>query len=95
MARIRSSEITPKELYLNRRTFMKASALGVVGASVAGVALTPADVAAQGLRNVRKSPLSTTEAPNSYDHITSFKRSDADAHTTASLGFSKGFKFTF
>jgi sulfoxide reductase catalytic subunit YedY len=72
MAKIRSSEITPKEVYLNRRTFMKASALGVVGASVAGVALTPADVAAQGLRNVRKSPLSTTEAPNSYDHITSF-----------------------
>lgn len=72
MAKIRSSEITPKEVYLNRRTFMKTSALGVVGASVAGVALTPADVAAQGLRNVRKSPLSTTEAPNSYDHITSF-----------------------
>jgi sulfoxide reductase catalytic subunit YedY len=72
MAKIRSSEITPKEVYLNRRTFMKTSALGVVGDSVAGVALTPADVAAQGLRNVRKSPLSTTEAPNSYDHITSF-----------------------
>ena len=72
MAKIRSSEITPKEVYLNRRTFMKTSALGVVGASVAGVALTPADVAAQGLRNVRKSALSTTETPNSYDHITSF-----------------------
>jgi methionine sulfoxide reductase catalytic subunit len=72
MTRIRSSEITPKEVYLNRRTFMKASALGVVGATVAGVALRPSDVAAQGLRNVRKSPLSTTEAPNSYDHITSF-----------------------
>jgi sulfoxide reductase catalytic subunit YedY len=72
MAKIRSSEITPKEVYLNRRTFMKTSALGVVGASVAGVALTPADVGAQGLRNVRKSPLSTTETPNSYDHITSF-----------------------
>ena len=72
MAKIRSSEITPREVYLNRRTFMKASALGVVGATVAGVALRPSDVAAQGLRNVRKSPLSTTEAPNSYDHITSF-----------------------
>jgi len=72
MAKIRSSEITPREVYLNRRTFMKASALGVVGASVAGVALSRSDVAAQGLRNVRKSPLSTTEAPNSYDHITSF-----------------------
>jgi len=72
MAKIRSSEITPREVYLNRRTFMKASALGVVGAPVAGVALSRSDVAAQGLRNVRKSPLSTTEAPNSYDHITSF-----------------------
>ena len=72
MAKIRSSEITPREVYLNRRTFMKASALGVVGASVAGVAVSRSDVAAQGLRNVRKSPLSTTEAPNTYDHITSF-----------------------
>src|SRR5690242_16380002 len=72
MAKIRSSDITPKEVYLNRRTFMKTSALGVVGATVAGVASRPSDVAAQGLRNVRKSPLSTTEAPNSYDHITSF-----------------------
>ena len=72
MAKIRSSDITPKEVYLNRRTFMKASALGVVGATVAGVALRPSDAAAQGLRNVRKSPLSTTEAPNSFDHITSF-----------------------
>jgi hypothetical protein len=31
----------------------------------------------------------------SLDHITSFKGSDADAHTTASFGFSKGFRFTF
>jgi methionine sulfoxide reductase catalytic subunit len=72
MAKIRSSEITPKEVYLDRRSFMKVSAAGVVGASVAGVAVSGSDVAAQGLRNVRKSPLSTTEAPNSYDHITSF-----------------------
>src|SRR6185503_8037998 len=72
MAKIPSSEITPEHVYLNRRTFMKASTLGLVGASVAGVAVSRSDVAAQGLRNVRKSPLSTTETPNSYDHITSF-----------------------
>jgi methionine sulfoxide reductase catalytic subunit len=75
MARIRSSEITPKEVYLNRRTFMKTSALGILGTAGAAAALSRPDVAAQGLRKlegVRKSPLSTTEAPNSYAHITSF-----------------------
>ena len=77
MARIRSSEITPKQVYLNRRTFMKASAAGALGAAAAGADFTwPASAGAQGglrkLEGVRKSPLSTTDAPNSYDHITSF-----------------------
>ena len=77
MARIRSSEITPKTVYLNRRAFMKTSALGAVGAAAAGAALRwPTTAGAQGglrkLEGVRKSPLSTTEAPNSYEHVTSF-----------------------
>jgi sulfoxide reductase catalytic subunit YedY len=74
MARIRSSEITPKRMYLDRRAFIAAAAGGV------GAAFTQAvDLAAQGsparlrkLEGVRKSPLSTTETPNSYEHITSF-----------------------
>jgi sulfoxide reductase catalytic subunit YedY len=75
MARIRSSEITPKQMYLNRRTFMKASTIGIAGAAAVGACGWPGSTAAQGLRKlegVRKSPLSTTEAPNSYEHITSF-----------------------
>jgi methionine sulfoxide reductase catalytic subunit len=75
MAKIRSSEITPKQLYLNRRAFMKTSAIGIAGAAVVGAAFRRPELAAQGLRKlegVRKSPLSTTDAPNSYAHITSF-----------------------
>ena len=76
MARIRSSEITPKQVYLNRRAFMKTSAIGMAGAAAVGATFGwPGPTAAQGLRKlegVRKSPLSTTEAPNSYQHITSF-----------------------
>ena len=78
MSRIRSSEITPKHVYLNRRTFMKTSAAGIVGAAAVGSALRwPTDMSAQGhglrkLEGVRKSSLSTTETPNSYDHVTGF-----------------------
>jgi len=76
MARIRSSEITPKQVYLNRRAFMQTSAIGIAGAAAVGATFRwPGSAAAQGLRKfegVRKSPLSATEAPNSYQHITSF-----------------------
>ena len=72
---IRSSEITPKSVYLRRREFIQASAAALVAA---GLGCTLADeAAAQGgglakLPNVKKSPLSTTEAPSLYDHITSY-----------------------
>jgi methionine sulfoxide reductase catalytic subunit len=69
MARIRSSEITPKQVYLDRRAFMSAAGLAVAGAAFAG------PLAAQSgrkLEGVRKSPLSTTEAPSTYEHVTSF-----------------------
>jgi methionine sulfoxide reductase catalytic subunit len=71
---IRSSEITPKSVYLRRREFIQASAAALVAA---GLGSFTDEAFAQGgglpkLANVRKSPLSTTEAPNSYDHITSY-----------------------
>ncbi len=71
---IRSSEITPKSLYLRRREFIQASAAALVSAGFGSFA---GDASAQGgglakLANVKKSPLSTTEAANSYDHITSY-----------------------
>ena len=63
---IRSSEITPKSLYLNRRKFLAAA--GLAGAAVAGVQgilgmVSPAERAYAGekIPNLQKSPFSTTE----------------------------------
>jgi sulfoxide reductase catalytic subunit YedY len=76
MTRIPSSEITDRTAYLNRRAFMKATATAMASAAVVSGLSRTSEVAAQGglrkLEAVRKSPLSTTETPNSYDHITSF-----------------------
>jgi sulfoxide reductase catalytic subunit YedY len=74
---IRSSEITPKDVWLRRRQFMKASAAALAGAGAA-VWLGHDGASAQGgglpkLPNVKKSPLSTTETPTSYEYITSYK----------------------
>ena len=71
---IRSSEITPKSVYLRRREFIQASAAALVAAGCGSLA---DEAVAQGgglakLPNVKKSPLSTTETPNLYDHITSY-----------------------
>src|SRR5262245_4552004 len=73
---IRSSEITPKSLYLRRREFIQASAAALVAAGCG--TLGGDDVAAQGgglakLPNIKKgSPFNTTEKLNSYDDITSY-----------------------
>jgi len=71
---IRSSEITPRDVYMRRREFIQAGAAALIGAGVAGSALSEleAQVARTKLPNVVKSPLSTTETPNSYEHVTSY-----------------------
>jgi sulfoxide reductase catalytic subunit YedY len=72
---VRSSEITPKVLYLRRREFIQAASGAAVAAAAA---LAPAAVrhaAAQTgakLPNVRKSPLSTDEKLNDYEDITTY-----------------------
>jgi methionine sulfoxide reductase catalytic subunit len=70
---IRSSEITPKDIYLRRREFIQGSAAALVGAGLVG---WPGEAEAQiprtKLPNVKKSPLSTTETPSEYDHVTSY-----------------------
>ena len=71
---IRSSEITPQSVYLRRREFIQASAAALVAA---GLGTLADEAAAQGgglakLPNVKKSPLSTTEPPNLYEHVTSY-----------------------
>jgi sulfoxide reductase catalytic subunit YedY len=70
---IRSSEITPRELYVGRREFIQAGTAALIAAGCG-----PADgLLAQGgglakLPNVTKNAqFSTTETPNTYDHITS------------------------
>ena len=77
-ADIRSSEITDKKLYLNRRDFVRttagtvvAAATGVLGAEVFLAAAQPA-VHGRKLANVKKSPLSTTEKLNTWEEITTY-----------------------
>ena len=61
---IKSSEITPKDIYLNRRRFLREMA--AVAAAGASAALLPSVTqAGQKIPNVRKSPLSTGEKPTS------------------------------
>jgi sulfoxide reductase catalytic subunit YedY len=74
---IKASEITPRKLYLNRRQFIFGAAATALaaGVGIAGLDLTTlAGEAAAGekLLDVRKSPYSTDEKPNSYKNITSY-----------------------
>jgi sulfoxide reductase catalytic subunit YedY len=75
---IRSSEITPKSVYLKRREFIQAGSTALAGAGLAaaGWNMWGGDAFAQiprtKLPNVKKSPLSTSEEPSAYDHVTSY-----------------------
>ena len=72
---IRSSEITPKSLYLRRREFIQAASGAAVAAATALAPGVVRDAAAQAgpkLPNVRKSPLSTAEPPNAYEDVTTY-----------------------
>jgi sulfoxide reductase catalytic subunit YedY len=72
VAKIRSSDITDRRIYLNRRSFMQ-------GLAAAGGAMLVADTVSAGqpaahgrkLMTVR-SALSTTEKPNSWEQVTSY-----------------------
>jgi methionine sulfoxide reductase catalytic subunit len=74
---LRSSEITPKDLYLNRRKFL-AGAVAASAAAVAGVGLSeilsPSVVASAGnkIDGIRKSPFSTTETITPYKDVTTY-----------------------
>ncbi|MFP5378835.1 MAG: protein-methionine-sulfoxide reductase catalytic subunit MsrP [Vicinamibacteria bacterium] len=75
---LRESDVTPKDLYLRRREFIKAAsataAAAATGVLVAGFADEAAaqNPNAEKLTNVRKSPLSTDEEMNSYRDVTTY-----------------------
>jgi sulfoxide reductase catalytic subunit YedY len=72
---VRSSEITDKATYLNRRAFIQAAigALGV-GALAGETAVNAQQPAPRGrtLENIRKSPSSPSETPNTWQQITTY-----------------------
>jgi sulfoxide reductase catalytic subunit YedY len=74
---IRSSEITPKKLYINRRKFLAGTAIAGAGA-VIGIGLrelaSPARTALANdkIAGIQKSPFSTTEAITPYKDVTNY-----------------------
>jgi methionine sulfoxide reductase catalytic subunit len=78
---LRESDVTPRDIYVRRREFLKIAgntALAVTAAGAIGGVLTSGEDAlaqnpnAQKLTNVKKSPLSTDEKLNSYKDITTY-----------------------
>jgi sulfoxide reductase catalytic subunit YedY len=70
---VRSSEITPKDVYYRRREFLQASAAALVAAgcgSLPGFADAQTRVKLKG--PIKKSPFSTTEKVNLYEHVTGY-----------------------
>jgi sulfoxide reductase catalytic subunit YedY len=74
---IRSSEITPKSVYLNRRKFLAGAALAGAAAAT-GIGLreivSPSATAFAGnkINGIQKSPLSTTETVTPYKDVTNY-----------------------
>jgi sulfoxide reductase catalytic subunit YedY len=74
---VRSSEITPKSLYLNRRKFLAGAALaGAAAATGAGLRelISPSTTALAGTKidGIKKSPFSTTETVTPYKDVTTY-----------------------
>jgi methionine sulfoxide reductase catalytic subunit len=70
---VRPSEITSESLYRDRRHFLQASGAMMLAASGAVTGNVEAQQAAGAkIENVKKSPLSTSEAPNSYKDVTTY-----------------------
>jgi len=72
-ADIRSSEITSRENYLNRRDFIRAGAIAGSGllVSPSNAAVVPPERGAK-LTDVQESEFSTDEAPTSYEDVTTY-----------------------
>jgi len=68
---IRYSEVTPKSLYFNRRKLLAAIPAAFLGASEL-LSPTARALAGTKLPNLAKSPLSTSEPPNTYNDVTHY-----------------------
>jgi sulfoxide reductase catalytic subunit YedY len=76
-ADIKSSEITPKDLYMNRRKFIASASTMAASAAAALAGLDAFAIpehaqAGQKLANIKKSSYSTDEKQNSFKDITSY-----------------------
>jgi sulfoxide reductase catalytic subunit YedY len=76
-ADVASSEITPERVYQSRRQFIRAAGAGVVGAAAGALwaaGETSVGRAQAGLAplTAKKSPLSTSEPPHSWEQITNY-----------------------
>src|SRR3954454_15958132 len=77
-ADIKSSEITDRRLYLNRRDFIRTAGATAAVAATGLIGVETLYGAAQAaphgrkLENVKKSPLSVDEKPNSWEQITTY-----------------------
>ena len=70
--RIKPSEITSEQNYLDRRSFLKRSGLGIAGAAaLASGAIRSAGAAVRDLDTVQ-GPFSTDETPNTWEDITTY-----------------------
>jgi sulfoxide reductase catalytic subunit YedY len=69
--RIRSSEITDRKVYLNRRHFIAAFA-GAATSAIAGDAAAQQPAAHGRTLATVRSPLSTTEPANTWEHVTTY-----------------------
>ncbi|HYE85918.1 MAG TPA: protein-methionine-sulfoxide reductase catalytic subunit MsrP, partial [Vicinamibacterales bacterium] len=78
-ADLRESDVTPKELFLERREFLTAAGVTAAAVGAHGLGLLGDDSSvsaqnpnAQKLTNLKKSPFSTDEKLNSYKDITTY-----------------------
>ena len=70
---IRSSEITPKDIYLRRREFIQASAAALVAAGCGSIPFIGEAQTRTKLKGpIKKSAFSTTEKVNQYAHVTGY-----------------------
>jgi sulfoxide reductase catalytic subunit YedY len=69
---IRSSEITPKSVYVRRRDFLLASSAALVAAGCGSLFDEVSAQTGTKLPNVKKSSFSTTEKQNSFTDITTY-----------------------